>query len=241
MKIENKTKMGGYLAVAAGASCIGGNAIGATVFIPADNPGVNYGFYPSASDLYPDSNGYFSEGYISYPAPPGATSKGRGVIVTPYGSIGNFVGQFVRSTGLGPYGYASTQVSNSVTAVSQFFYPVITDQSSRITHNGIIEGSDNYISFDADGDGVVDTVIQIDTLANGSGEFNTGIGIAAIVSNNALIPFNGFTGPGNGQELTVAEAVAAIAAADAIPEVSSLALLALGSVGLVARRRRTAA
>jgi len=236
--------MGGYLAVAAGASCIGGNAIATTVFIGDDILGRNLGFNTGGSELLPDSNGYISEGYNSYPLPPGALVKSRGGVYVDYGYngyLGNFVGQFVRSTGLGPYGYVSTQVSNSVAAVSQFFYPVITDQSSRLTHNGIIEGSDNYISFDADGDGVVDTVIQIDTLANGGGEFSTIIGIAAIVSNNALTPFNGFTGPGNGQELTVAEAVAAIAAADAIPEVSSLALLALGSVGLVARRRRTAA
>ena len=98
--------------------------------------------------------------------------------------------------------------------------------------SGAEQGSDNFSLVDLNNDGIFESVLQFEFTddSNESGD------VIAIASNGAIDSTTSefITG---GDTLSLADGISAIQAA-AIPEPSSLTLLALGAAGLAARRQR---
>ena len=99
--------------------------------------------------------------------------------------------------------------------------------------NGAVAGDQNYANVSFDGDFVFEAVAQFNFDGMGNGF------LVAIATRNEVPDPQDLSAVG-GAALSISEGVDLINAAS-IPEPSSLALLALGSAGLAARRRRKAA
>ena len=204
-----------YLAVTAGVGCVSSGANAAVVFY--GNAGNN--------NLIADPTGFDVGFYIPV---------GRNRAIVPGFGAGpavfNFssVGYFTRGADLG----VSTGTGNRGAY-----------RGHGAFYRGAVAGAQNYANISFDGfDGVYEAVAQFFFTGSGGGY------LMAIATTNAVTnPQNLSVGGGSavgGPALSISEGKTRIDAAmgvnnfSAIPEPSSLGLLALGATGLLARRRR---
>jgi hypothetical protein len=206
-----QNKMMSYLAVTAGVGCVSSVANAAVVFY--GNAGNN--------NLIADPTGFDVGFYISV---------GRNRAIVPGFGAGpavfnvSSVGYFTRGADLG----VSTGTGNRGAYRGHGSF-----------YRGAVAGAQNYANISFDGfDGVYEAVAQF--FFNGSG----GGYLMAITTTNAISNPQNLSAVG-GPALSISEGKTIIDAAGgvnnfsgAVPEPSSLGLLALGATGLLARRRR---
>ena len=200
----------GYLAVTAGVGCASSAANAAVVF---------YG-NASNTDIQADPNGIMFSSFANPPFMGGGTSQfiSNNYLAFGFESGGN--GFFTRGEDMFP-----TQHGGSGS---------LRYHSGNSFDQGSVAGDQNYANISFNGvDSVYEAVAQFYLDGSGGGY------LMAIATLNDIPNPQDLSAVG-GAALSISAGKSMIDAAAAIPEPSSLALLALGATGLIARRRRAA-